>query len=184
MHGPRPWRAREAVTWGRHLRQPRQTTCALGQRARRHYWLAPRSDDAVGAAVLGQGAAEPAAETVRSTPLRFRKIGCGSAGASSPKPDAYLQAFSAAGFQEMRPALVPARAGWGDAVTGISRADSASANATTLRPRFVVCNGSVEVVAGLGAFDSSTMELDVPALLTKGATSRRRAAYPPPRVRA
>jgi len=49
---------RGPVTWGRHLRQPRQNARALGQRARRHYWLAPRSDDAIGAAVLGQGAAE------------------------------------------------------------------------------------------------------------------------------
>ena len=40
------------------MRQPRQDARALGQRARRHYWLAPRSDDAVGAAVLGQCAAE------------------------------------------------------------------------------------------------------------------------------
>jgi hypothetical protein len=124
------------------LRQPRQTACALGQRARRHYWLAPRSDDAVGAAVLGQGAAEVAAEAARLMPPRSRTIGCGSAGASSPMPDAYLQAFSAAGFQEMRPARVPAIAGWGNAVTGISRADSASANATTLRQRLRRCNRS------------------------------------------
>jgi len=75
-------------------------------------------------------------------PLQSRKIGCGSAGASSPKPDAYLQAYSAAGFQEMRPALVPAQAGWGDAVTGISRADSASANAAMLRHRLPRCNRS------------------------------------------
>ena len=75
-------------------------------------------------------------------PLRSRTIGCGSAGASSPKPDAYLQAFSAAGFQEMSLALEPARAGWGDAMTGISRADSASANATTLRQRHARCNRS------------------------------------------
>jgi len=32
------------------LRLPGITPGALGQRARRHYWLAPRSDDAVGAA--------------------------------------------------------------------------------------------------------------------------------------
>ena len=59
-------------------------------------------------------------------PLRSRTIGCGSAGASSLKPDAYLQAFSAAGFQEMRPAYAPTGAGRGDAVSGINRADSAS----------------------------------------------------------
>jgi hypothetical protein len=49
----------------------------------------------------------------------------------------------------MRPVLVPARAGWGDAVTGISRADSASANAAMLRHRFVVCNGSGRLRQGL-----------------------------------
>ena len=133
---------------GRHLRQPRQIARALGQRARRHYWLAPRSDDAVGAEVLGQGAAEVAAEAARLMPPRSRTIGCGSAGASSPKPDAYLQAFSAAGFQEMRPARVPAQAGWGDAVTGISRADTASANATTLRQRCPRCNRSSRLGQG------------------------------------
>lgn len=83
-------------------------------------------------------------------PLRSRKIGCGSAGASSPMPDAYLQAYAAAGFQEMWPALVPARAGWGDAVTGIRRADSASANATTLRQRLRRCNRSGRLGQGVG----------------------------------
>ena len=53
------------VTWGRHLRQPRQNARALGQRARRHYWLAPRSDDAVGAEVRGQGAGVIAAVRLR-----------------------------------------------------------------------------------------------------------------------
>ena len=81
----------EAVTWGRHLRQPRQTARALGQRARRHYWLAPRSDDAVGAGVLGQGAADVAAVAFRLTPLRSRMLDWGRAGASFPKQDAYLQ---------------------------------------------------------------------------------------------
>jgi hypothetical protein len=71
-------------------------------------------------------------------PLRSRKIGCGSAGASSPEPDAYLQAFSAAGFQEMRPAFAPTDAGWGDAVTGISRADSANVNAFDAAPALFV----------------------------------------------
>ena len=116
------------------MRQPRQNARALGQRARRHYWLAPRSDDAVGAEVLGQGAGLIAAVASRLTPLRSRMLDWGRAGASSTKPDAYLQAFSAAGFQEMWPALVPARAGWGDAVTGISRADSANVNAVDTAP--------------------------------------------------
>ncbi len=52
------WTRGEPVTWGRHLRQPEVSTGALGQFARRHYWLAPRSDDAVGAGFgLEQGAA-------------------------------------------------------------------------------------------------------------------------------
>jgi hypothetical protein len=51
LHGLRFGRAGEPVTWVRHLRQPWLNPCALGQRARRHYWLAPRSDDAVGAGV-------------------------------------------------------------------------------------------------------------------------------------
>ena len=32
------------------MQLPAVSPGALGQRARRHYWLAPRSDDAVGAA--------------------------------------------------------------------------------------------------------------------------------------
>ena len=48
----------EPITWCRHLRLPGISPGALGQRARRHYWLAPRSDDAVGAGFgLRQGAA-------------------------------------------------------------------------------------------------------------------------------
>ena len=73
------------------MRQPRQNARALGQRARRHYWLAPRSDDAVGAAVLGQGAGVIAAVASRLMPLLSRMLDRGRADASSPKPDAYLQ---------------------------------------------------------------------------------------------
>jgi hypothetical protein len=46
----------------------------------------------------------------------------------------------------MRPALVPARAGWGDAVTSISRADSANANVVMLRDPFFVCNSNEEAL--------------------------------------
>ena len=42
----------EPVTWSRHLRLPGVNPDLPGQRVRRHYWLAPRSDDAVGAAVI------------------------------------------------------------------------------------------------------------------------------------
>ena len=59
------------------MRLPRQNARALGQRARRHYWLAPRSDDAVGAEVLGQGAGLIAAVASRLTPLRSRMLDWG-----------------------------------------------------------------------------------------------------------
>ena len=75
------------------MRRPRQNARALGQRARRHYWLAPRSDDADGAAVLGQGAGVIAAVASRLMPLRSRMLNWGRAVASSPKRDAYLQAL-------------------------------------------------------------------------------------------
>ena len=48
----------ELVTSGGHQLQPVVRPGKLGQFARRHYWLAPRSDDAVGAGFgLRQGAA-------------------------------------------------------------------------------------------------------------------------------
>ncbi len=46
----------EPITWGHHLRLLGISPGALGQRARRHYWLAPRSDDAVGAAGISSRA--------------------------------------------------------------------------------------------------------------------------------
>ena len=59
-----------------HLRQIPICAAALGQCARRHYWLAPRSDDAVGAEViLVQGAANVAAEALRLMPLPFDDAG-------------------------------------------------------------------------------------------------------------
>ena len=81
----------EPITWGHHLRLLGISPGALGQRARRHYWLAPRSDDAVGAEVLGQGAGVIAAVAFQLMPLRSRMLDWGRAGASSSKPDAYLQ---------------------------------------------------------------------------------------------
>ena len=75
------------------MRQPRHNACVLGLSARRHYWLAPRSDDAVGAAMLGQGAGEIAAVVSRQMPLRFCKFDWGRADASCLKSDVYLQAF-------------------------------------------------------------------------------------------
>ena len=48
----------ELVTWGCHALRQVVCTEKQGQIARRHYWLAPRSDDAVGAGLgLEQGAA-------------------------------------------------------------------------------------------------------------------------------
>ena len=81
------------------MRQPRKNARALGQCARRHYWLAPRSDDAVGAEEVGQSAGDVAAVALRLTPLRSRLLDWGRAGASCPKPDAYLQAFRLPGFR-------------------------------------------------------------------------------------
>ena len=64
----------EPVTWGRHLRQCGVRPGALGQRARRHYWLAPRSDDAVGAGFTwGRALAR----------LQQRDIGCYCLGPAS-----------------------------------------------------------------------------------------------------
>ena len=58
LHGLRFGARGERVTWGGHLLQPVGRPRRLGQFARRHYWLAPRSDDAVGAGFgLRQGAA-------------------------------------------------------------------------------------------------------------------------------
>ena len=53
------------------LATDRKTADALGHDARRHYWLAPRSDDAVGAGVLGRNAGEVAAVEAELVPLRF-----------------------------------------------------------------------------------------------------------------
>lgn len=100
--------------------------------------------------MLGQGAAEVAAEAVRSMPLRSRKICCGSAGAASPKADAYLQAYSAAGFQEMWPAYAPTGAGKGDAVSGINRADSASVSGNDAAP--CACRMQLQSWSGRGRF--------------------------------
>jgi len=78
---------------GSSLATAPQNARALGQRARRHYWLAPRSDDAVGAGVLRQGAGDVAAVASGLMPLRSRMLDWGRARASCPKLDVYLQAF-------------------------------------------------------------------------------------------
>jgi len=57
LHGLRIRRA-VSPSLGSSLALANVSPCRLGQFARRHYWLAPRSDDAVGAGFgLGQGAA-------------------------------------------------------------------------------------------------------------------------------
>jgi hypothetical protein len=78
---------------GSSLATAPQNARALGQRARRHYWLAPRSDDAVGAGVLRQGAGDVAAVASRLMPLRSRMLDWNRAGASSPKLDAISRPF-------------------------------------------------------------------------------------------
>ena len=80
MRGWKIRRARVGVTWDQHLRQPRKNADALGHSARRHYWLAPRSDDAVGAEVLGQGAGEVAAVAIQLMPLRVPRDRLGQRG--------------------------------------------------------------------------------------------------------
>ena len=49
LHGLRSWRAGGGRHLSPSLATDRKTADALGHDARRHYWLAPRSDDAVGA---------------------------------------------------------------------------------------------------------------------------------------
>lgn len=119
-----PGGAAEPVTRARHLRQPRDRPGVLGLRARRHYRLAPRSDDAVGwRSRFRQGAAKVAAglnggrgAQVASLLGQVKHAGLfGQAGAGhfgradlgrvSPR-------LTAAGLQEIRPAGAPAEAGW------------------------------------------------------------------------
>ena len=104
----------EPVTWGRHLRQCGVRPGALGQRARRHYWLAPRSDDAVGAE-FGWGRALAGLQQLDFGCRRFRPAGrtggafgprarllcrLGQGGRlSCPMSDKYLQAFRLPGFR-------------------------------------------------------------------------------------
>ena len=57
------------------LATDRKNADALGHDARRHYWLAPRSDDAVGAGVLGQDAGEVAAVAAELVPLWTANVG-------------------------------------------------------------------------------------------------------------
>jgi hypothetical protein len=53
------------------LRLPCANPDALGQRVRRHYWLAPRSDDAVGAA----GISSRALASLQQLNIGCRRIG-------------------------------------------------------------------------------------------------------------
>lgn len=115
--------AAEPVTQVRHLRQPGHRPGVLGLRARRHYRLAPRSDDAVSwRSRLRQGAAKVAAELDVGRGARvaallgqvthvglFGQTGAGHVGGAdfgrvSP-------GLAAAGLQEIRPARAPAEAG-------------------------------------------------------------------------
>jgi hypothetical protein len=72
----------------------------------------------------------------------------------------------------MRPALVPARAGWGDAVTGISRADSASANAAMLRQLFPRCNRSDRLGQGAVECDVAESVSNADGTMTIGSNRR------------
>jgi hypothetical protein len=77
----------------------------------------------------------------------------------------------------MWPAYAPTGAGWGDAVTGISRADSASENATTLRHQFLRCNVS-------GRLGRSNVECGVSPLRPAQRPENSwpvQEAFPPPR---
>ena len=103
---------------GRHLRKPRYSACVLGLSARRHYWLAPRSDDAVGAAMLGQGAGEIAAVACQCVPLRFCKLDWGRTNVSCLKSDEISEPCGHRFSGDLT--------GFGRCVTGINRADTAS----------------------------------------------------------
>ena len=64
----------ELVTSGGHQLRPMVHPGKLGHFGRRHYWLAPRSDDAVGAGLgLGQGAA--GLQQIGIGCLRFGPVG-------------------------------------------------------------------------------------------------------------
>jgi hypothetical protein len=86
------------VTAGCHPLLPMDRPGKLGQFARRHYWLAPRSDDAVGAGFgLGQGAAA----------LQQLGFGCRRFGLDGP--DRWRS-------WPPGPAVMPAGAGWAPVV--------------------------------------------------------------------
>ena len=134
---------------GRHLRKPRYNACVLGLSARRHYWLAPRSDDAVGAAMLGQDAGEIAAVVSRQMPLRFCKLDWGRTNVSCLKSDEISEPCGHRFSGDLT--------GFGRCVTGINRADTANVNldAPMLRHLFVVCNSSGEAETGPHAVGQS-----------------------------
>ena len=121
----------------------------LGLYARRHYWLAPRSDDAVGAAMLGQDAGEIAAVVSRQMPLRFCKLDWGRTNVSCLKSDEISEPCGHRFSGDLT--------GFGRCVTGINRADTANVNldAPMLRHLFVVCNSSGEAETGPHAVGQS-----------------------------
>jgi hypothetical protein len=122
----------------------------LGLSARRHYRLAPRSDDAVGAAMLGQGAGEIAAVAGQWVPLWCCKLDWGRADVSCLKSDEISEPFGRRFSGDLT--------GFGRCVTGINRADTANVNLDVpmLRHLFVVCNSSGEAETEPHAVGQST----------------------------
>ena len=57
------------------MRQTPKNADALGHEARRHYWLAPRSDDAVGAGMLERDAGKLQHVEAELVPLRNANAG-------------------------------------------------------------------------------------------------------------
>ena len=89
----------------------------------------------------------------------------------------------AAGFQEVSPALVPARSGGGDAVTGINRAYSANGDSTgaILRQSGSVCKCIGEKGIACSRATRLASLLTVSPADKTDSESPLPAAYPPPR---
>jgi len=171
------------------------SACRLGQFARRHYRLAPGSDDAVGA---GLGCDSAAGLQQFDVGLRrldpwsrprlngwLSDIACGPVGAR--RRDCALRftcipSLSAAGFQEICPARAPAFAGMGDAIPGINRADSASVELTRsiLRQDHVACNCSSASTFFDCRHECRTLHV-VSTADSRNHDFFRPAPYPPPR---
>ncbi len=102
----------DPVTWGRHLRQPGSTHWWLVHFARRHYRLAPGSDDAVGAEDPSLRQAQAVRRALAQGPERA---------------EFSLGVMNATRISGLAAAGLGARwRGLGDALTGINRADTAS----------------------------------------------------------